>query len=45
MACGCCIVGSRGMPVSEVIEDGIEGVLIPMNSPGALAEKVVRLTG
>ena len=43
MACGCCFVGSRGMPVSEVIEDGIEGVLIPMNSPGALAEKVVRL--
>ena len=25
MACGCCIVGSEGMPVSEVIQDGIEG--------------------
>ena len=22
MACGCCIVGSRGMPVEEVITDG-----------------------
>ena len=43
MACGCCIVGSQGMPVSEVIQDGVEGILIPMNSSEALAEQVVRL--
>ena len=43
MACGCCIVGSQGMPVSEVIEDGIEGILIPMNSPDVLADKVLQL--
>ena len=43
MACGCCIVGSRGMPVSEVIQDGVEGILTPMNSPELLAEKVLQL--
>ena len=43
MACGCCIVGSQGMPVSEVIQDGVEGVLIPMNAPELLAEKVLQL--
>ena len=43
MACGCCIVGSEGMPVSEVIQDGIEGLLTPMNDPKLLAEKVIRL--
>ena len=43
MACGCCIVGSQGMPVAEVIQDGVDGVLIPMNSPEILAEKVLHL--
>ena len=43
MACGCCIVGSQGMPVSEVIQDGVEGILIPMNAPELLAEKVLHM--
>ena len=43
MACGCCIVGSQGMPVSEVIQDGVEGMLIPINAPDFLAEKVLHL--
>ena len=43
MACGCCIVGSQGMPVSEVIQDGVEGVLIPMSAPELLSEKVLQL--
>ena len=43
MACGCCIVGSQGMPVAEVIQDGVEGILIPMNAPTLLAEKVLQL--
>ena len=43
MACGCCIVGSQGMPVSEVIQDGVEGMLIPINAPDFLAEKVLYL--
>ena len=45
MACGCCIVGSDGMPVSEVIQDGTEGILIPMNAPDLLSEKVLQLLG
>ena len=43
MACGCCIVGSQGMPVSEVIENEVEGILIPMNSPALLAKKVLHM--
>ena len=43
MACGCCIVGSQGMPVSEVIQDGVEGVLVPMNAPEFMAQKILEL--
>jgi glycosyltransferase involved in cell wall biosynthesis len=40
MACGCALVGSRGMPVEEVIHDGVEGLLVPMDNPEALARRV-----
>ena len=40
MACGCCIVGSQGMPVEEAIEHNIEGRLIPMNQPELLVNEV-----
>ena len=43
MACGCCIVGSEGMPVSEVIQNGVEGILIPLNAPERLADNVLQL--
>ena len=43
MACGCCIVGSEGMPVGEVIHNGVEGLLVPMNDPGRLAQRVLTL--
>ena len=43
MACGCCIVGSRGMPVQEVIHDGVEGVLVPMADPNKLSQKILAL--
>ena len=43
MACGCCIVGSAGMPVAEVITDGVEGLLVPMHNPSALAQRVLLL--
>ncbi len=43
MACGCAIVGSYGMPVQEVIRDGIEGLLVPMDNPQLLAKKVCSL--
>ena len=45
MACGCCIVGSRGMPVEEAIEHNVEGRLIPMGQPDALAKEVLQLLG
>ena len=43
MACGCCIVGSQGMPVEEAIEHNIEGRLVPMDQPGLLAREVLQL--
>lgn len=43
MACGCCIVGSEGMPVAEAITDGVDGVLTPMDQPQALADHVLSL--
>ena len=43
MACGCCIVGSEGMPVGEVIHNGVEGVLVAMNDPGRLTQRVLAL--
>ena len=41
MACGCCVVGSAGMPVQEVIRNGAEGVLVPMTDPQLLAQAVL----
>jgi glycosyltransferase involved in cell wall biosynthesis len=41
MACGCCVVGSTGMPVQEVIRNGVEGVLVPMTDPQLLAQAVL----
>ena len=43
MACGCCIVGSEGMPVAEAISNGVDGVLTPMDQPQLLAERVLAL--
>ena len=43
MSIGCSIVASQGLPVSEVITDGVEGLLVPMNSPQSLAHRVVSL--
>ena len=43
MACGCCIVGSEGMPVTEAISHGVDGVLIPMDQPQKLATSVLAL--
>lgn len=45
MACGCCIVGSAGMPVAEVINDGVEGLLVAMDDPAALAQRIGLLLG
>lgn len=42
MASGCLIVGSRTAPVQEVIEDGVNGVLVDFFSPADVAERVVQ---
>ena len=43
MACGCCIVGSEGMPVAEAISNGTDGVLTPLDQPQALADRILAL--
>ena len=43
MACGCCIIGSKGMPVSEVITNGVEGILVPMADSKILAQNTLNL--
>ena len=43
MSCGCAIVGSRGMPVEEVITHGVDGVLVNHDQPEELADRIQRL--
>ena len=43
MSCGCSIVASKCMPVEEVIEDGVQGFLVPMDDSEKLAQRVVAL--
>ena len=42
MSCGCLVVGSATAPVQEVIQDGVNGLLVDFFSPDAIAEAVVR---
>jgi glycosyltransferase involved in cell wall biosynthesis len=37
------MVGSAGLPVEEVITNGVEGVLVPMDDPHRLAERILAL--
>ena len=43
MSCGCCIVGSQGMPVAEVINHNVEGLLVPIDSPKLLSDSIISL--
>ena len=43
MSIGCSIVASKGLPVSEVITDGVDGLLVPINSPQLLSKRVISL--
>ena len=42
MACGCCIVGSRAC-LGQVIEDGVQGLLVPLDDSERLAQRVISL--
>lgn len=43
MACGCAVVGSRGMPVEEVISHGVDGLLVQHDRPAELSDRILRL--
>ncbi len=43
MACGCCIVGSSGMPLEEVIHHGHNGMLVKMDKPSQLSRMICTL--
>jgi glycosyltransferase involved in cell wall biosynthesis len=40
MSAGCCLVGSASPPVEEVVQDGINGLLVDYQSPSEIAERI-----
>ena len=43
MSAGCLVVGSDTEPVREMIEDGVNGLLVDFFSPEAIAERVIEV--
>ena len=43
MACGALVVGSRTAPVQEVIEHGVDGLLVPLDQPQELAATLLEV--
>jgi glycosyltransferase involved in cell wall biosynthesis len=43
MAAGCAVVGSAVPGVREVVEDGVDGLLVPEADPQALADALERV--
>ncbi len=43
MALGCLVIGSDTAPVQEVIQDGVNGLLVPFFQTQALAERVIEV--
>ena len=45
MSAGCVLVGSRTAPVEEVLEDGVNGLLVDFFDPEAIAQQVAAVLG
>jgi len=43
MACSRAIVATRAGGIPEIVEDGVNGALVPPRDHGAMAEAIVRL--
>ena len=43
MACGCAVIASENTGGPDVIDDGVEGFIIPIRDPGAIADRLQRL--
>jgi glycosyltransferase involved in cell wall biosynthesis len=44
MACGCPVIASATASLSEIVEDGVSGVLVPPNEPSAIAGAITSLS-
>lgn len=43
MACGCPVIASTNTGASELITDGVEGFIVPIRSPGLIADRLQQL--